>query len=287
MESFHKVKVPASSANLGPGFDTLAVSLKIFLTLEIEESKYFEVQYLDNTYRAPSLRNHPIAKISREVLGHDKIKAKIKSQIPVSRGLGSSGALIVASLLAMGIEDPFELASVFEGHPDNVAASLYGGLVAVTYNEEKKPVYKRLKVDKSLGCLLFIPEVTIPTNDARKVLPKHVPLKEAVANLGSLSFLISGFSDPKSFDKIAGRDYLHQNQRALLYKRANDIIEAFYDCGALHACWSGAGSSIIAFGQKWRMEQISTKMGKALSRLKAKGQLRYADIDFRGAVILK
>jgi homoserine kinase len=240
------VRVPASSANLGPGFDVLAAALAIEFELEVEETGSFAVECdvpgvaLDRTNLCVRAfeRLHPA----------DGVRFAIRSQIPPAAGLGSSAAAIVAGLCAADhmyeLDAPlFEHARELEGHPDNVAAALYGGVV-ICAGQGEAPV--RLDPPPGLEGVLVVPPGEVPTETARAALPEQVALAEAVHNVGHASLLVLGLArNDLSLIGRGLRDRLHQPRRRTLYPRSMELLERAEELGAVGATISGAGPTVL------------------------------------------
>jgi len=263
------VRVPASSANLGPGYDTLAAALSLGLELEVEETGEFSVECdvpgvpLDRTNMC--VRGFEALKVA------DGISFRIRSEIPASSGLGSSAAALVAGLAAADhmyeLDAPlFELARELEGHPDNVAAALLGGFVICAGGE---PV----RVDPAPGLegVVVIPPGTVATADARAALPDEVPMEDAVHNVAHSSLLVLGLA--RDDFSLIGRglsDRLHQDRRAQLYPRSMELVARAEQLGAVGATISGAGPAVL-FWCHWQAT------GNLLSALKSEA----GDCDVR------
>jgi homoserine kinase len=245
MERRRVVRVPASSANLGPGFDVLAAALQLHLELEVVETGRFAVETdLDVSRDATNLCVRAFA----ELHPPDDFTFRIRSPIPLSGGLGSSAAAVVAGLMAA--DHLFELdadveriASELEGHPDNVAAALHGGFVICA---EGRVV--RFDPPAGLEALLVIPDDAVTTPEARGALPSAVPLPDAVFNVAHASLLTLGLS--RGDWELVGRglhDRLHQPARAHLYPRSADLVARAPALGALGATISGAGPTVLVW----------------------------------------
>lgn len=244
------VNVPASSANLGPGYDALAVALSLALELEVEETGEFSV---DCDMPGISLdRSNLCVRAFERLHPVDGLSFRIRSQIPPSGGLGSSAAAIVAGLAAADhmfeLDAPlFEHAQALEGHPDNVAAALLGGFVVCGDGE---PV--RIEPAEGLEGVIVIPPEPVSTVQARDALPAEVPIGDAVFNVAHASLLMLGLA--RSDFSLIGRglaDRLHQGRRASLYPRSMELLEQAPRLGAVGATISGAGPAVL-FWCQWQ-----------------------------------
>ena len=245
------VKVPASSANLGPGFDVLAAALDIHLELEVAETGEFEVDAGGDGL--PADRDNLCVRAFELLHPADGLRFAIRSDIPVARGLGSSAAAIVAGLLAADhlYELALEPAEVYrhavrlEGHPDNVAAALFGGF-AVSPPDPETDSPARLEPPQGVEGVLAIPAGEVPTEAARAALPAEVPMVDAVANISAASQLVLGIerSDLTLISRGL-RDRLHQRRRAGVYPRSLELLALASEVGAIGATVSGAGPAVL------------------------------------------
>ena len=238
-----RVCVPGSSANLGPGFDVLAAALDLKLTVEVCDTGEFR---LLTDLRLRRDRNNLIVRAFERLLPADRFEFRVSSAIPLSGGMGSSAAGVVAGLLAAdhlagGGADLLALATAIEGHPDNVAASLLGGLVICDGTD-----VRRLEMPAELEAILVIPRQPVRTAAAREALPAQVPLGDAVRNLAQIAKLSAGLATG-DWELISGGldDRLHQPHRAHLYPRSAAIVTRAAEHGALGATISGAGPAVM------------------------------------------
>jgi homoserine kinase len=237
------VRVPASSANLGPGFDVLAAALALQLEVEVVETGTFAVQ---TDLELPRDRTNLVVRAFERLHPADDFEFRIASKIPLSGGLGSSAAAIVAGLMAADHlfeldADIRSLANELEGHPDNVAAALEGGFVIC-----HGPSVHRLEAPMGLEAVLVVPFEGVPTAEARAALPERVPLADAAFNVASAATLIRGLSEPDWELIGAGLDdRLHQPYRARLYPRSAELLRRARELGALGATISGAGPTVL------------------------------------------
>jgi homoserine kinase len=245
------VKVPASSANLGPGYDVLAAALALHLELEVEETGTFSVEADD--LGVPLDRSNLCVRAFETLRPADGIAFRIRSEIPVAAGLGSSAAAIVAGLLAadhlyelaLEPEDVLVKAAELEGHPDNVAAALYGGFV-VCATDGSGVTATRLDPPQGVEGVVVVPEEQVTTEEARQAIPDEVPLTDAVSNISAAAELVLGIQ--RSDLTLIGRglaDRLHQPHRAHLYPRSMEIVQEAPRMGAIGATISGAGPTVL------------------------------------------
>jgi homoserine kinase len=254
------VRVPASSANLGPGFDVLAAALALHLDLEVVETGTFAVvTELD----VPRDRGNLAVQAFERLHPAEGFEFRIASNIPLSGGLGSSAAAIVAGLAAADHlfeldADLLGLAIELEGHPDNVAAALSGGFVVCD-----GPNVHRFEPPMGLEAVLVVPHEAVNTQAARAALPSSVPLEDAVFNVAHASMLMLGLATT-DWDLISAGldDRLHEPQRAHLYPRSAALLERARGLGALGATISGAGPSVLVWS---RFDQTGTLV-EALGR---------------------
>ena len=237
------VRVPGTSANLGPGFDVLAAAISLHLEVEVLETGSFAVQ---TDLDVPRDRTNLLVRAFERLHPPDAFEFRISSSIPLTGGLGSSAAAIVAGLMAA--DHMFELdadvrsiATEIEGHPDNVAAAIEGGIVVCDGT-------RAWRFDPPLGleAVLVIPFEAVRTEQARAVLPAQVPLADAIFNVAHTAMLILGLQ--RSDWELIGaalRDRLHQPHRAELYPRSLELLDRASELGALGATISGAGPAVL------------------------------------------
>lgn len=239
------VRVPASSANLGPGFDVLAAGLALHLEVEVEETGRFAVETELEIARD---RRNLVVRAFERLHPPDDFTFRISSEIPLSGGLGSSAAAIVAGVLAADHlfeldSDVFALAAELEGHPDNVAAAVYGGVVICADGD-----VTRFDPPTGLEGLLVVPHEAVRTTQARAALPTEVPMADAVHNVAHAALLTLGLA--RGDWELVGRglvDRLHQPHRAHLYPRSAELVRDAPALGALGATISGAGPTVLVW----------------------------------------
>ena len=237
-------RAPATSANLGPGFDALAVALGLYVEVSLDDADEFTISSEGCGAGLFDDENHLAARVARTVLGHSNFALHVNSSIPLSRGLGSSAALAVAAAAAAGAADPLAVAANLDGHGENAAASLFGGLVVASMGDDGV-VARSLPLDEIWRFVVVVPDEELATSEARRALPDRVAFSDAVHNLSALGLLIAGLGDHRQFVASSMDDVLHQPYRAPLLEFSIDLLKELRDAGAAGSCWSGAGSSML------------------------------------------
>jgi homoserine kinase len=239
------VRVPASSANLGPGFDCFAAALGLHLELEVLETGSFAVE---SELDVPRDRENLCVRAFESLHPADDFTFRIGSAIPLTGGLGSSASAIVAGLLAA--DHLFELdvdllacATAIEGHPDNVAAALYGGFVVCADGSAV-----RFDAPTGLEAIAVVPQQAVRTSEARGALPADVPLEQAVFNVAHGALLTLGLARG-DWDLVARglADKLHEERRSHLFPRSYELAQRAREFGALGATISGAGPTVLVW----------------------------------------
>jgi homoserine kinase len=259
------VRVPASSANLGPGFDVLAAALGLHMELEVEEEGRFEVR--TDLAIARDRRNLCVRGFS-VLRPPDRVRFTIRSDIPLSGGLGTSAAAYVAGLAAAdalngGGADLLRDAAQLEGHPDNAAAALLGGFVVCSGSSAV-----RLDPPAELEAVLVVPDEAVRTARARAALPAQVPMGDAVFNVGRASLLVLGLARG-DLDLVARglEDRLHQPRRESLYPRSMELVRRARDLGALGATISGAGPSVLVWVRSGVAADVAARVEMPAARV--------------------
>src|SRR3990172_851835 len=253
-----RASAPASAANLGPGFDVLALSLELRLTVDAEPADQWEIvgERDDSTMAVVASTGVP------------PMRVEIASDVPVGRGLGSSAALraaVAAAALAddgdVDRDEVFRRVAAGEGHPDNAAATVFGGLVAVAVDGS----VMRLAVHPSLLVVTAVPAYPVSTERARDVLPEQVPRQVAIRTASRVAFLVEGLrnADAEALEAAAG-DEIHEIPRAPPSPLSYDLVRAARAAGALHASWSGAGPAVIAFATEQTVDEVSAALRSTL-----------------------
>ncbi|ADV66206.1 homoserine kinase [Deinococcus maricopensis] len=255
------VRAPASSANLGPGFDSLGLSLPLYTTLRVTPQATTEIIPLGEALAGTPAdeRNYLYRAMQRlaRAAGRDlpPARVEIETDVPLARGLGSSASALVAGLVAANellgrpLDDPavLELAAREEGHPDNVAPALLGGIVVATLDKAGTH-HVRLDPPAHLGVTVLIPDFELSTEKARAVLPREYSRADAVHALSHAALLTAALATGRlDLLRHAMQDYLHQTWRAPLVPGLSDILEEATRFGALGAALSGAGPTVLCF----------------------------------------
>lgn len=278
-----RARAPASSANLGPGFDTLAVALECYVSVEVERAPALRVHSEGEGAGLFDDASHLAARVVAEVLGHQRFSVSVRSQVPLARGLGSSAALAVAAAAAAGAEEPFAVAAAHDGHPENAAASVFGGLVAATI-VGGKPVHVPLPLSEELTFVLVVPDRNLSTPEARRVLPETLSRADVVFNLGRMGLLLAGLADPDRLVAAATEDRIHQSARGTLFPAAGRLLEGLVDAGALAACWSGAGPALVGMARRVDVDAVRRGAEHLLALTGVGGRVVALQADRRGIV---
>ena len=279
-----RARAPASSANLGPGFDALAVALDCYVQVEVEPAPALRVHSEGEGAALADDTSHLAVRVAAGVIGHERIAVTVRSQIPVSRGLGSSAALAAAAAAAAGADDPFAVAAAHDGHPENAAASVFGGLVAATAVDGRFCT-AQLPLSDELAFVVIVPDRPLNTAESRAVLPRTVSRADAVFNLGRMGLLLAGLADPSVLTPAATADRIHQRARAALFPQAPALLDALVAAGALASCWSGAGPSLLAIAADAASEKVRAGAQAALDDSGLSGRVMVRHADRRGLVM--
>jgi homoserine kinase len=295
-----RVRVPASSANLGPGFDHLGLALAQYTTVTVTAgtSGAPGVSGLDAALlaEAPNLVEDAMQRLAHEArLRLPPHTLHVENGIPVARGMGGSAAAVVGGLLAANalldepfdrlseeIEDPIlQLATAIEGHEDNVAAALYGGIMVADGG-----IAFPLSDGSDLRAVLFVPEVTLLTSQARAALPPAIPHRDAVRNVGNVAMLVAALID-REYEVLGRfmRDRLHQPYRATLIPWLVPLIAASEAAGAYGACLSGAGPCVLALVRPAQAKRVAAAMRETAAQHGWPGNVLTLAIDDTGATV--
>jgi len=292
------VRVPASSANLGPGFDVLALALDLHLEVEASESSKTSVAWDgEGAGEVPLTRKNLLIRSAQEPFTGwtrplDGVELLVRNDIPIGRGLGSSAAAIVAGItlgaklrgLRISAQRILELAFPLEGHGDNLAAALYGGFcIAVTENGGVR--VHRLDWPPRWRAVVFVPDGVSPTHEARRLVPRRPARGDAVFNLGRVAeWVLACSQHDRSLVRSAMDDRLHQPGRAQAYPYLDDVIAAAEQAGALGAALSGAGGSVIAIADR-NLAAVGHSMARAVASHGIKGNVATLRAAAAGATL--
>ncbi len=294
------IRVPATSANCGSGFDTLGLACTLYneVTYEITSSRGFQLEVTGEgaEYLKPCGRNLAFASFLRvwnEVTARERIGLKVTmhNRIPMSRGLGSSSSAIVAGIYAGNIlsgnrfndDELLGFATEIEGHPDNVAPALLGGFT-ISYMDGRKAHSLRVEPAKPLKFIAVVPERRLPTVLARQAIPKTVSHHDAVFNTSRASLLVGALLSGEYQYLASGlEDKLHQPYRAHLIPGLDDVFEAARKAGAYNAIISGAGSTVMAYADvNADHEKIARAMQDAFLKNNEPCAYHILDLDLEG-----
>ena len=227
---------------------------------------------------------HLAVRIATEVAGHDRLRVEVDSDIPVGRGLGSSAALAVAAAAAAGADDPFSWGVRIDGHPENAAASAFGGLVAAT-TVDGGSVWRHLTLDPDLVFVAVVPDRELLTTAARDVLALTVNRSDAVFNLGRQALLIAGLADRHALVAGAGDDRIHQEARGALFPEAAPILAGLRLAGALTSFWSGAGTTLLAVCERGSEGAVAAAGDRLLGEHSLPGRVLRLEADREGITL--
>ena len=293
------VRVPATSANLGPGFDTLGLALSVYDELVVTElaGDALEIRVtgegaasvpMDASHLVVRAMAHAFASVGRALPG---VRLEAVNAVPHGRGLGSSGAAVVAGLLAAkGLLEPkvvldadalLRMATELEGHPDNVAPALFGGLT-IAWVDESGPQHKKLLVHRGVSPLVLVPEFTMSTSVARSLNPLHVPREDAVFNVSRSALLIAALTQSPELLLAATEDKLHQNYRAQAMPETDRLVRALRAEG-FAAVVSGAGPSVLVLADGAGRRLAAAELAQAV--VDTPWDARMLAVDFKGGTV--
>ncbi len=289
------IRIPATAANLGPGFDCLGLALTCYNTVEFEftgDGLTIELAEKDRKFIPADARNliYRVFAATLRDRGAEPPGVRIRevNSIPSTHGLGSSSACVVAGVAmanyalggGMRPQEMLDLCANREGHPDNVLPAFWGGFT-VGALEDGHVRYEHFDPPKNLRCAVFVPEFSLPTRKARAVLPYKVPRADAVFNVSRAALLTAAFAKGDlELLSYALRDRLHEPYRKSLIPHFDDVVRIATEHGALGACLSGAGPTVIAFldGKEGFAEEVREE----LAVFPGKWDVRELEIDRKG-----
>ena len=294
-----RIVAPATTANLGPGYDCLGMALDIWNTIEVEPLPSGSLPVVEVSGEGAGELEAGAGNLvyrSMEFLYGElgrpmpPVRVACVNGIPLARGLGSSAAAIAGGLAAanalsggkFGQRELLEMAATLEGHPDNVAAAVMGGLQLVV-TEESTLYTVPVSLPAALHAVLFIPDRRIATADARAVLPQQLPVADAVHNMARVALLVAGMAtNHPEYLEIATQDRLHQPYRQPLFPAMKLLMKAARDAGALCAFLSGSGSTVLALTQGREMT-VAYEMAEAARQASVEGTVKVTQPTALGA----
>jgi homoserine kinase len=271
-----QIKVPGSTSNLGPGFDSIGMAVNRYLVLDARQADRWQFNYVDQPDFHPPVAENLIYRTAKKLAEHFQAslppyEITVHSDIPLARGLGSSGAAIISGIeladflldLKLSIEEKSWLACRTEGHPDNVTASLYGGLVVSTQSAAAVHSVKLPVPD--FDFVTLIPDFELKTSDARHVLPDVLPFHQAIEGSSVANVLICALLSHNG--KLAGQmmesDHFHQPYRAKLIPDLEGISSLAKSAGAFGTFLSGAGPTVMCLAPQGKSSAIKEKLQTA------------------------
>ncbi|MDR1168638.1 MAG: homoserine kinase [Heliobacteriaceae bacterium] len=306
------VKVPATSANIGPGFDCMGLALPIYNIVTVEETVLpgtgIDINILSGDLDDLSLDQIPLDENSIiykaiEVLYNSigqtpsELRITVNTSIPLTKGLGSSSSVIVGGLIAANelLGRPADkaallsIATEIEGHPDNVTPAIVGGLVIASQEDDGSVIYRKINWPDEWQITVCIPDFELSTDIARSVLPQEVPLKDAIFNVQRVGLFIEAVN-AKDADlmKVALKDRLHQPYRTKLVPGLSEITENLrHEDNVLGCVLSGAGPSLLVFSHKNSLDKIKSIVRDTWSQMNVKADIRTLPVEQNGAVVLQ
>ncbi len=299
--SRYSFRIPASTSNLGAGFDALSLAVNLYLTVTIEEAGKFGIQARGVSVESiPTGPDNLILRVAQAVAARrawtlPSFKISIENDIPLSRGLGSSAAAIMAGVTCYELitgdrlsdDEIFHYALGFEAHPDNLAAALYGGLVSAATSSAGTVYVARLAVAGGIAPLVVIPEFELSTEKARAVLPESYSREDAIYNIQRSALTIAALTTGKwEILREAMRDRIHEQYRAPLIPGLEKIL-ALELPGLLGIALSGAGPSVMAFTEPERVKEVGSAIVSIFGASGVRSQAQPLIIDTKGRVIGK
>lgn len=293
-----KLRVPATSANMGAGFDTLGIAVGLYNRITVEEiPKGLEIINYDKQSFVPGDSNNLIYRAMNEIFNYVNYTPKgyritQSSNIPMTRGLGSSSACIIGGMLAANIisgrqltyQEIIHLAAKMEGHPDNVGPALFGGF-CVSLTEGDRTIIKSTKLKSHIKFAVIIPDFFVATKKSRGVLPSQVDFKDAVFNVGHASmFQAAMITGDMEALRIGVKDVLHQQYRKSYVENMDEIFEKTYSLGSNATYLSGSGPTILSILDH-DYEKFAAGMQKYFEENMLKWKCMILSIDNVGAVV--
>ena len=300
-----KIRIPASSANLGPGFDCLGLALKLYLYLEMEEieeglvieyqgegAEKFSVKKKEDTLIWKSI--NLVLKKNYKDIPKKGLKIRVLNKIPITRGLGSSASAIIGGIVGavrlynidLTNQEILKLALSLEGHMDNIVPALIGGLTIAYKTGQEEIKWSRIKTPLDLRIVLAVPEFTLNTKEMRKVLPQKVALSYAVFNLSRSALLVNALQN-SNWEVLAEamEDKLHQPFRAPFIPGIEEMFSQIKRTGLAGSALSGSGPSVVSLTKKGSEKTISQIMQSAFLQANINCRILVLEVDLEGTVV--
>lgn len=304
------VKVPATTANIGPGFDCFGMALSLYNTITLEETVYpttgLEINVIGDSVSSranefiPKNESNVIYKAVELLYNYvgqtpPALRINIQSNIPIAKGLGSSASVIVGGILAANklLGEPADLAAILsvanevEGHPDNVVPAVLGGFTLSSAEDDGSIIHKKISWPDEWKVIVCIPDYELATSISRSVLPKTVPIEDAVFNAKRCAMLVEALhTKDAELMQIALTDKIHQPYRSRLIPGFDDIINNLRYTDTIGTVLSGAGPSIMVVSHSSNMEEIKSTVKSTWDSIGIKSTVKTLNIDQDGAKIL-
>jgi homoserine kinase len=292
------VRVPATSANLGPGYDAVGLALSLNMRVSLDRAPYPSVEVrgtgAELIPRGPEHPAYRAARFVAELVGESDAHFHLvqENAIPPIRGLGGSAAALVGGAVAandlfgghIAAPDLLNIVCELDGHPDNAAPALLGGLVIGTLTPEGVSAV-RLE-PKDLKVVVAVPDFAVSTTAARRALPEKIPHRDAVFNVGRSGLLLGALATGEyELLRVAMQDRLHQPYRSHLVPGLEDVIEAALANRAYGACLSGSGPTVLAFAPEAHAPKIAAAMQAAFDVRGVEAKSQALDVDLDGAQV--
>jgi len=295
-----RVRVPATTANLGSGYDVLGLALKLYNFIEMEKADKLSIEIEgEGADSLPKDTSNIAYQAAQEIFfklqtPNSKLKIRLINEIPLARGLGSSAAARIGAIFAvnklmgnkLSQDEILNIAAGLEGHPDNIVPALVGGLTAVRLSKGNVK-YVKYNVRKDLKVIVAIPDFEVSTSEARKALQDKFTMEDVVSTSGGTSLsagVLAGFGEPELLESSM-EDRIHQPDRSKLVPGMEDVFQAARKAGAQGAALSGSGSTIAAFSignSEEKNEKIGQAMARAFQKAGRNTYYKILDIDREG-----
>ncbi|MEI7473700.1 MAG: homoserine kinase [bacterium] len=304
------VKVPATSANMGPGFDCFGIALSMYNTVTLEETVYptngLEINILGeqdealSTFTVPTDKSNIVYKAVELLYNYTgqtppALRINIQSNIPIAKGLGSSASVIVGGVLAANklLGNPADqeallsIANEIEGHPDNIAPAMLGGFVVSSVEDDSSIIHRKIEWPDNWKLIIGVPDYELATQISRSVLPESVKFQDAVYNAKRCAMFVEALhTKDKELMRVALQDKLHQPYRARLVPGLNEITEELKQTDAIGCVLSGAGPSILVIAENNAVEDAKIRIKDVWESIGVKAMIKSIAVDTKGAVII-